>query len=259
MFCDCLQLQKYYLTKLYENTDVHVPKKKETVNTNFKTKKKEACKLFLKGPCRFGAKCKFLHETNVTNENPIESDTKNSDKIIYELEIRFPEDTLYPFQPPHLFLKLENNCNIIPETTCLKVTAKLFEEAKTFAQDGIPSIYSLVELLNNEEEILNFIKFDTRTFPDASDALCPELIENEEKEMLPSHYKRVEARDNRSNINFEGMIKENEEIAKRWLEKRDNNRYNKLMSGRRNLPAWKKKNEILEAIDKSQVYLITIM
>ncbi|KAM3962013.1 LOW QUALITY PROTEIN: putative ATP-dependent RNA helicase DHX57 [Aphomia sociella] len=257
-----VKLDLDYLTKQYENKEIELPKKKHNINynNNLKAKPKEVCKLYLKGPCRFGAKCKFLHENNVE-----ESESKNGErevereKITYELEIRFTEDTAYPYQPPLLFFKTENPTKIIPELTCLRVTAKLLDEAKVLAQDGVPSIYSLVELLNNEEEILNFIKFDTRTFPFPSDALYPQLIQNSNanKEKLPSHYKKGENKNNRSNINFEEVLKENRELAKRWLEKRDNSRYSKMMAGRRQLPAWKMKNEILNAIKKSQVMVIS--
>lgn len=252
-----VKLDLAYLTKMYENKELELPKTKKNINynNNFKTKPKEVCKLYLKGPCRFGAKCKFLHESKEEKEKNSIEDVKENLKITYELEIRFQEDTWYPYQPPLLFFKTENKNNVIPELTCLKVTARLLDEAKVFAQDGIPSIYSLVELLNNEEDILNFIKFDTRTFPETSDALFPQLIENSslDKKKLPSHYKKSQNKDNRSNVNFEEILRENSHIHKMWLEKTDNNRYHKMMSGRRKLPAWKKKDDILNAMKKSQV------
>ncbi|XP_063894558.1 putative ATP-dependent RNA helicase DHX57 [Helicoverpa armigera] len=253
-----VKLNLDYLTKMYEKVDV--PKKKVNINYNHnsKAKQKEVCKLYLKGPCRFGAKCKFLHESK-EEKTPDRLDTKENTKITYELEVRFPEDTVYPYQPPLIFFKTENKTSVIPELTCLKVTLRLLDEAKNLAQDGIPSIYSLVELLNNEDEILNFIQFDTRTFPAPSDALFPQLIEDSSisKKNLPSHYKKGENKDNRSNINYEELFKDDKEIAKRWLEKRDNDMYNRMMSGRRKLPAWKKKNEILNTIKKSQVVVIS--
>ncbi|KAL0878613.1 hypothetical protein ABMA27_003692 [Loxostege sticticalis] len=256
-----VKLDLAYLTKMYENKELELPKTKKNINynNNFKTKPKEVCKLYLKGPCRFGAKCKFLHESKEEKEKNSIEDVKENLKITYELEIRFQEDTWYPYQPPLLFFKTENKNNVIPELTCLKVTARLLDEAKVFAQDGIPSIYSLVELLNNEEDILNFIKFDTRTFPETSDALFPQLIENSslDKKKLPSHYKKSQNKDNRSNVNFEEILRENSHIHKMWLEKTDNNRYHKMMSGRRKLPAWKKKDDILNAMKKSQVVVIS--
>lgn len=252
-----VKLNMDYLTKLYENSNPENVKRKELTNhnANFKTKKKEACKLFLRGSCRFGAKCKFLHESPLENKKSNEVENKDSEKVFYELEIRFPDDTLYPYQAPLLYFKLGHKTDLIPALTCLRITARLYEEAKTLAQDGIPSIYSLVELLSNEEDIVNYIKFDTRKFPEPSDALFPQLIENSEvkEKELPSHYKKGDGRGNRSNVNMEEVLKENSEIAKRFMEKRENNRYNRMMSDRRKLPAWKKKQEILDAMKKSQV------
>ncbi|XP_028163591.1 putative ATP-dependent RNA helicase DHX57 [Ostrinia furnacalis] len=256
-----VKLELDYLTKMYQNKELELPKTKKNINynNNLKAKPKDVCKLYLKGPCRFGAKCKFLHERKEDTEKEIIEDVKEDVKITYELEIRFPEETWYPYQPPLLFFKMENKNNVVPELTCLKVTARLLDEAKALAQDGIPSIYSLVELLNNEEDILNFIKFDTRSFPELSDTLFPQLIENSSlsKEKLPSHYKKSQNRDNRSNVNFEEILRENKHIAKMWAEKIDNNRYHKMMSGRRKLPAWKKRTDILNAMKKSQVVVIS--
>lgn len=244
-----------YITKLYKEEEVQKPTKKENINYNNKVKKKEVCKLYLKGPCRFGAKCKFLHETHEPSKNDTKPVSDNSDKVTYELEIRFPEDTVYPYQPPLLYFKTVTRTNLIPELACLRITARLLEEAKILAQDGIPSIYSLVELLNNEEDIINYIQFATCTFPEHTDALCPQLIENDgESEKKPSHYKKGQNKDHRTKLNFDNVLKENKEIAQSWLATKDNNKYSKMMSGRRKLPAWQKRKQILDTIKKSQVH-----
>ncbi|CAG4961770.1 unnamed protein product [Colias eurytheme] len=239
-----------YLSKVYEKTTVSIPKKKE--NTNFKTKKKEVCKLFLAGPCRFGNKCKFLHETKEETLSIVPT----VERICYELEIRFPKDSVYPYQPPLLFFKLETRSKLIPERTCLLITSRLYDEAKTLAQDGIPCIYSLVELLNNEEEILNHVQFSTKEFPSATDTLIPQT-ESIDDSIKPTHYNVNKNKQNRPSINMESMLKENKEIARRYWEKTENNRYNKMMSVRRNLPAWQKKHEIMDALKKSQVIVIS--
>ncbi|XP_045484488.1 putative ATP-dependent RNA helicase DHX57 [Pieris rapae] len=237
-----------YLSKVYEKTTVI--RKKE--NVNFKTKKKEVCKLFLSGPCRFGAKCKFLHEVKV--ENVVED---KNDPINYELEIRFPKDSVYPYECPLIFFKLETRTKLIPERTCLLITARLYEEALNFTRDGIPCVYSLVELLNNEDEILNYIQFATKQFPSATDSLLPQLENVESYIKKPSHYSISKDKENRPSVNIENMMRENREIAKRYFEKPENNRYNKMMSARKNLPAWQKRNDILNAMKKSQVIVIS--
>lgn len=249
-----VKLHLDYLTNLYEKKDLVKRKEPISKNSNFKTKKKEVCKLFLRGPCRFGDKCKFSHETKVQKEVKEVEKVDDTEKITYELEVRFPDETIYPYQVPMLFFKTEHKTSTIPELTCLKVTARLVDEAKVLAQDGIPSIYSIVELLNNEEDITNFIQFDTRTFPIPTDVLFPQLIEDTEDPInRPTHYKKGESKNNRSEVNFEKLYRENEEIAKWWAEKRDNNRYAKMMSGRRKLPAWQKRKEILNTMQQSQV------
>ena len=41
----------------------------------------------------------------------------------------------------------------IPRQSCLKITAKLMEEAKLLAQDHVPSVFSLINLLENTDEM----------------------------------------------------------------------------------------------------------
>lgn len=251
-----IKLNLDYLTKMYENKDV--AKRKDNINynqRNQRTKPKEVCKLFLKGHCRFGAKCKFLHEVHAEKKMADDSEGSEKQNVTYELEIRFADDSVYPYQPPLIFFKVENRKDIIPELTCLKVASRLLDEAKTLAHDGIPSMYSLIELLNNEDDIINFIQFDTRTFLEPTEALFPQLTQDGSisKEKLPSHYKKGSAPDKRLNVNFEEILRENKEIAKRYFEKPENSRYTKMMSSRRKLPAWQKKNDILNALQKSQV------
>lgn len=257
----CMRLHLDYLTKMYENKNVDIPKRKVNINYNSKVKQKEkeVCKLFLKGPCRFGAKCKFLHEVKIDNNDANDKSVGDTTKINYELEIRFPEESSYPYEIPLLFFKAETSTKVIPEIAFLRINARLIEEAKILAQDGIPSIYSLVELLNNEDDILNFIKFDTRTFPQPSDCIFPQLLDNDSlnKDNISLHYKKGVNKDNRANKNFEATLKENKDIVKWWLEKKDNERYHKMMAGRRKLPAWQKKNDILNALQKSQIVVIS--
>lgn len=248
-----IEVNLEYITKMYLKQNPDVAKKKENINYNNVKKKKELCKMYLKGPCRFGANCKFSHETKnepvaQTTDSPVES-------VKYELEIRFSEETVYPYQPPLIFVKVLSSTKIIPELTLLKITLRLLDEAKNLAQDGIPSVYSIAELLKNEEDILNFIQFDTRTFPDPSETLYPQLTGDQsiDQKKYPSHYKKEQKNNTRSKVDFDEIININKDILKIWLEKQDNSRYHRMMSSRKELPAWKKKDEILSALSKSQV------
>ncbi|XP_068628246.1 putative ATP-dependent RNA helicase DHX57 [Battus philenor] len=255
----CVYVNLDYITKMYDNSEL-VSSKKENINYNSNVKKKkEVCKLYLKGPCRFGTKCRFLHEVNTENDPPKELETKTIESITYELEIRFPDNTAYPFEPPLILLRASTSTTVIPEITCLKITLRLLDEAKTLAKDGIPCIYSLVELLKNEEDVTNFIKFDTRTFPEPSEALYPQLVQNTDidKKTYPSHYKKGQGNNTRAKVDFNEILNENKDIAKRWLEKRDNSKYCRMITSRKALPAWSKKTEILDAISKSQVIVIS--
>lgn len=241
-------------------------KGKENINynnrfNNYKTKKKNICNYYIKGPCRFGDKCRYIHERPQDVKETKQLDHlsgSNGDVTQFELEIRFPEDTTYPFQIPLLFFKPLGDVGTIPDDIYFKVTARLVKEAKNLAEMGTPCIYSLVQLLSNEDDIVNFINNFKGKFPEPWENLFPELIENHiVKEELSSHYKKGASRSVRQNVDLDKMIRENKEIAKRFQDKAGNEIYNKMMAGRRKLSAWQKKNEILNTIEKSQVVVIS--
>ena len=54
-----------------------------------KTTRKEICRLFVSGKCRFGTKCRFLHEKPL-NDRAMKAKAMENDPY-FLLEIRFPE------------------------------------------------------------------------------------------------------------------------------------------------------------------------
>lgn len=79
-------------------------KKEDNKKVKPKTTEKEICRLFLHGKCRFGAKCKFLHQKPQVDK---ESKNKSSeDDPYFLLEIRFPEGN---FPLNFHFLNRKNN------------------------------------------------------------------------------------------------------------------------------------------------------
>lgn len=219
-------------------------------NNNFKTKKEELCRNFMKGSCKFGTKCRFSH--TIVKETPVIDDSEENISAKFSLEIRFPSNCKYPYQSPQIFLKPTAS---VPKMTCLQICRRLIEEADLLALDGIPSVYSIIDLIQNEESILEFLKTDNKKFPSSTQPLFPVTLNDEEtiKKILPSHYERPANKDAKSNQSIEEMIKEDANIAKKFIEKQTNQQYKKMLDGRKKLPAWGKMNEILNAIETSQV------
>lgn len=74
-----VQLKLNYLTNNQETEKVAVKEKKQE-------KEKEICRLFVRNKCRFGDKCRFLHQLpKKVSNTPIQEDP------YFTLEIRFPE------------------------------------------------------------------------------------------------------------------------------------------------------------------------
>lgn len=72
-----VQLKLGYLTNNQEAEEVTVKEKKQ---------EKEICRLFIRNKCRFGDKCRFLHQLpKKVSNTPVQEDP------YFTLEIRFPE------------------------------------------------------------------------------------------------------------------------------------------------------------------------
>ena len=148
--------------------------KKEAQNKYYKSKTdkrteipENVCRFFLKGFCRFGDKCRLSHIVPDRKTNSIDTrddipEVKSADNIVtdlsfqFNLEVRFPKDSLYPFEPP--MVAFYSTHELIPSAGCLNVTIKLSQEAKVLCSAESPAIFCLTNLLENEEEIMECFK-----------------------------------------------------------------------------------------------------
>ncbi|XP_055986573.1 putative ATP-dependent RNA helicase DHX57 [Sorex fumeus] len=115
----------------------------------------EVCRFYLKGSCKFGAKCKFRHEASLglvgradrpAARAPLPAPREGS--FLYELEVRFPRDHRYPHQAP-LVAFYSTNENL-PLACRLHISELLFSKALALAESAEPAVYSLVTLLEEE-------------------------------------------------------------------------------------------------------------
>lgn len=237
-----------YLTNLYNKKPII---KKPTANIN----KKPLCRNIMKGiECKFGNKCRFSHDIP---KEPKKNELEYLQPSIFELEIRFPKDSIYPFEPPILLLKTEA---VLPEQLCLHICRRLLTEAQDLASQGMVSIYSVAELLNNEDEIVRFLKTNQEKFLSENEMLFPPdpKLSNSAKKILPSHYRKgLTNRDNKPVISNEEVIKEDQYLVKQFEKKKQDPKYIKSLENRRQLPAWGLMKEILNTIYASQVVVIS--
>ena len=126
----------------------------------------DICRFFLRGYCRFGDRCRLSHVTSddqassneTTKSSEIsETNTENTDPSFpFNLEVRFPKGSLYPFEPPMVVFFSTHES--IPSSGCLNVSLRLSREAKGLCDAESPAIFCLTSLLENEEEVMECFK-----------------------------------------------------------------------------------------------------
>lgn len=228
---------------------VRFHKKERPTKRVHTTNKKPMCRGFLGGNCKYGAKCRFSHE-EIKEEKNINAHIED---FSFELEIRFPNNTKYPYEPPLIFLKTNA---VLPHLVTLHICKRLYQEAEILAQDGIPSVYSIIELIKNESEINEHLKTEPR-FLDKNEMLFPPQ-HLQKKTYRPSHYQKgITARDNKKFLTPQEIASEDEKIAGEFMKKTREPKYIQMLRNRKNLPAWSLMTEILERINSNQVIVVS--
>ncbi|KAG5890166.1 hypothetical protein JTB14_005186 [Gonioctena quinquepunctata] len=236
-------MQLEYLINIFHNKEIKKPK------INNLDKKKEKCRNFMKGGCKYGYKCRFSHEIEKVEVTP----NAHLENYSFDLEFRFPLNTKYPYEPPLVFLKTNA---VLPPLLNLHICKKLYEEAKLLAEDGIPCVYTVTELLQNEDVIKQHLKQEI-------DFIHPnqKLFEEREikaKGIKPSHYKKgITNRTNKKLQTVEELRREDKRIVEDFLSKTRQEKYKVMLNGRRNLPAWNLKKDILNTINQAQVVVVS--
>uniref|UniRef100_A0A1B0DGR7 RNA helicase n=1 Tax=Phlebotomus papatasi TaxID=29031 RepID=A0A1B0DGR7_PHLPP len=228
----------------------NVPKVKKSV---------EKCRNFARGKCKYGENCRFSHEVEKPPEKPVDKHAKDAENWFY-LEIRFSNDCKYPTEAPLVLLK--TTYPDFPSTLCLRLMRMLALEARKVAEDGMPSIYTLSELLQSKEEVEEFLRNDLAPFlhPKVSIFYVPDEAINgvEEKKNLPSHYQKGSTgKSERDSVSKEELRRENVRLVRKFEEKQTNHSYQNMMKVRQSLPVWDKRKDILGLLEKSQVVVIS--
>lgn len=154
-------------------------------------KSTELCKNLMRGKCKYGDRCRYSHRVTAEKADlPYNADV---DPNWFYLEVRMPAANRYPLEAPLVFLK--TTCPDIPHMLCLRLTRRIVQEAREIAGDEMPSVYSCAELLQQDDELAQFLKADRYQFLDAKRSLFDadaDLNANGTGELgdRPSHYTR---------------------------------------------------------------------
>lgn len=222
-------------------------------------KKLEKCRNLLKGHCKYGDRCRYSHKMDADSSD--KTIDPNLDPNWFYLEIRFPSGNVYPYEAPLVFLK--TTCPDIPASLCLRLTRRIAEEAQRFAVDQIPSVYSISELLQMDDEISLFLKGDRYTLLDGKQSLFYVSVDDENElaasKDLPTHYAKGAPRNSdRRNCSPSQMLKDDLNLVTKFMNKQTQKNYQDMLRIRKNLPAWHMMSNILEIIERSPVREVNI-
>ena len=137
------------------------------------------------------------------------------------------------------------------------IVRRLYEETLDLCASETPSLFSIISLLENEQEIKAYLEENEPQFPDKNDPLFPK-IESLSRDSLASHYRMGSTnRSQRDQVSWEEIVKQDDTIRDKFFEKQKAPGYKRMKEVRRKLPAWSKMSEILETVENNQITIIS--
>ncbi|XP_016923089.2 putative ATP-dependent RNA helicase DHX57 [Drosophila suzukii] len=232
-----------------------------------KKKAPQRCRNFDRdGTCKFGPKCRFAHLPPQPTEADIakkESVDENDNELWFHVEVRFPPGSRYPYEAPFVYLK--TTCHDIPHELRLRYARHLYREAREICRDGIPCVYSICDLLQSNEQLSG--RLDTSPFPSPKRSIFHDEPEGggadqnglDQQAPKPTHYARGQTSRNEGGHqrNVEAQSRENRRLLQQFVERRKEERYQKVIDGRKQLPAFAEIERILALIESSPVVVIS--
>ena len=185
---------------------------------------------------------------------------RDGGSVVLNLEIRFPSESFYPFEPPIVCVSVTNpdDESGLPSFVCLNMTQRLLEEARDHCQHHTPSVFSLISLLESEADMIESLQ---RRPLAASLPFAQPAVEQVFADTLRGDAKLLYGR--RGDAKLEGslseMLKLNQSLKKRFRQKSANPTYAKMQEHRRTLPAWQHCNRVLSAVATSAVVVVSGM
>ncbi|XP_017085625.1 putative ATP-dependent RNA helicase DHX57 [Drosophila eugracilis] len=218
------------------------------------------------GTCKYGPKCRFPHlapEPTETDTIKKDSVDENDNELWFHVEVRFPPGSRYPYEAPFIYLK--TTCHDIPHELRLRYARHLYKEAREICRDGIPCVYSICDLLQSNEQLAG--RLDTSAFPSPKRSIFDNEPEgggadkdgDHQQLPKPSHYTRGQTSRNEggNQRNAEAQARENRRLLQQFVERRKEERYQKVIDGRKQLPAFAEIERILALIESSPVVVIS--
>ncbi|XP_026870115.2 putative ATP-dependent RNA helicase DHX57 isoform X1 [Electrophorus electricus] len=152
-----------------------------TDGQRMRTSSTQLCKFYLKGSgCKFGSRCKFKHESPTESSGhknlygPSQPGFRSIEPPVYQLEVRFPQGSCYPFQPP--LAAFSTTDDSISGAGRLNVTEYLFSQSLTAAQDGEPVVYTLISCLEEDGPVRELLSASHHKYSAPPPVLAPPAV-----------------------------------------------------------------------------------
>ncbi|KAI8788572.1 ATP-dependent RNA helicase DHX57 [Biomphalaria glabrata] len=263
-------------------------KKTEDKNTD-----RKVCPFYRKGNCRFGDRCHYSHEISVIDKpqnltHPIYANLRalEEHKCPFSIEIRFPDGSLYPHEPPLLVFSSE--LEELPPYTRLNITKFLMQQAKEFAESKLPCIFSLISALEQTEQLQELLSLPpprmvkplplvepvkSKTTFQQKDKKGPQDWPTDEDKLkqqrVPENVPSKEAGDSQAaalqrrhdpvpyRVNPVELRRQNKLLHDEFLHTKVSKQYRNMQADRHRLPAWDMKDLILEVVAQNPVIVIS--
>ncbi|KAI4874272.1 hypothetical protein NFI96_028451, partial [Prochilodus magdalenae] len=152
----------------------------------------QLCKFYLKGSgCKFGSRCKFKHQNQTESSGhkdpygPSQPGFSSFEPPVYQLEVRFPTGSRYPFQPP--LAAFSTTDEAISGAGRLNVTEYLFSQSLTAAQEGEPVIYTLISCLEEDGPVRELLLASHHKYSSPLPVLAPPAVTTTKSRSSKSH------------------------------------------------------------------------
>uniref|UniRef100_A0A8B9RK37 RNA helicase n=1 Tax=Astyanax mexicanus TaxID=7994 RepID=A0A8B9RK37_ASTMX len=279
----------------------------------------QLCKFYLRGAgCRFGNRCKFRHQRQTESSahrdpnGPSQPGFSSMEPPVYQLEIRFPPGSRYPFQPP--LAAFSSTDEALSGAGRLNVTEHLFSQSITAAQEGEPVVYTLISCLEEDGTVRELLSAPHHKYSVPPPVLAPpavtpaksrstksttanstvssatttsravntvgdvintekclntEDVDDDEEEYddseecVPveeeSYVNFRKKMGKKAEIRVEDVLQDNKKLCREFKRKPSSRRYGSMQQQRHKLPVWEEKENILHALEKNQVLVISGM
>eukprot|EP00090_Calanus_glacialis_P015911 TRINITY_DN25023_c0_g1_i1.p1 TRINITY_DN25023_c0_g1~~TRINITY_DN25023_c0_g1_i1.p1 ORF type:complete len:1347 (-),score=453.74 TRINITY_DN25023_c0_g1_i1:75-3920(-) len=227
---------------------------------------KNVCQFFLNGHCRFGRRCYKKHVQPEGKHKVEDGHLKGEqDEKIFILEIRFPEGNRYPQEPA--IVTFCTTLTHFPQSACMKITTRLMEESKVMASDGLPSVFSIVSILESSQELDKIIsgpesRLSLPKVLGSDQIVRPARDDSDQRNgaesMMGAKEKEGQMKQ-KSKEQERKMLEVNRRMRSRYQQNKVSGDVNKMMTVRKSLPAWKEKTRIIDLLRKNQVVVISGM